>query len=63
MKTVVLILFIGLYAIMIAKPNIRTWAALAAAALVCALGVVPLRELPACWPRRCSSAHGTCARS
>ena len=46
MKTVVLILFIGLYAIMIAKPNIRTWAALAAAALVCALGVVPLRELP-----------------
>ncbi len=46
LKTAVLILFVALYAFMIAKPNIRTWGALAAAVTVCALGVVPLRELP-----------------
>ena len=46
LKTVVLILFVALYAFMIAKPKYRTWAALAAAVIVCALGVVPLRELP-----------------
>ena len=46
LKTVVLILFVALYAFMIAKPNHRTWAALAAAVIVCALGVVTLPELP-----------------
>ena len=46
MQTVILILFIVLYAFMIAKPALRTWGALAAAALVCILGVVRIRELP-----------------
>ena len=45
MKLAVLILFVAMYVVMIAKPQIRTWVALGVAAVLCALGVVPLNQI------------------
>ena len=45
MKIAVIILFVLMYVIMIAKSEWRTWAALAVAAIFCILGVVPLGEI------------------
>ena len=45
MKLPVLILFVAMYVVMIAKPDIRTYVALAVAAVVCALGAVPLAQI------------------
>ena len=45
MKIAVIVLFVLMYVIMIAKSEWRTWAALAVAAIFCILGVVPLGEI------------------
>ena len=45
MKLAVLILFVAMYVVMIARPKIRTWVALSVAAVLCALGVVPLNQI------------------
>lgn len=45
MKIAVIVLFVLMYVIMIAKSEWRTWAALAVAAIFCVLGVVPLGEI------------------
>lgn len=45
MKIAVIVLFVLMYVIMIAKSEWRTWAALAVAAIFCILGVVPLGEV------------------
>ena len=45
MKLAILILFVAMYALMIAKPDIRTWVALCVAVVVCVLGAVPVSEL------------------